>query len=70
MGPTSASASASAVTSAATRDPEPLPPVEPALTDCCTSGCSPCIFDVYQDAYERWQAEHAAWLSRQPRPRG
>ena len=34
----------------------PRPPREPDLDDCCASGCEPCIFDVYQDRLERWEA--------------
>ncbi|AJK49183.1 oxidoreductase-like domain-containing protein [Burkholderia plantarii] len=47
-------------------DPRPLPPVPPELEDCCQSGCSPCVFDLYDDALERHQAELAAWRERHP----
>ncbi len=43
----------------------PVPPVCPALEDCCRSGCSPCIFDVYEDALARYRAELDAWEKRQ-----
>lgn len=46
-------------------DPLPLPPVEPALEDCCGSGCTPCIFDLYHDAYDRYQSALDAWHARQ-----
>lgn len=36
-------------------------PVAPALEDCCRSGCSPCVFDLYEDALARYQAALAAW---------
>jgi hypothetical protein len=39
----------------------PQPPVEPALEDCCRSGCTPCIFDLYAEALERYEA----WLAEQ-----
>jgi hypothetical protein len=40
------------------------PPVEPELEDCCRSGCTPCVFDLYAEALERYEA----WLAAQPRP--
>lgn len=46
-------------------DPEPQPPREPALEDCCQSGCDPCIFDVYQDALERYRLALQQWQARQ-----
>lgn len=46
-------------------DPPPVPPVAPELEDCCGSGCNPCIFDVYQEALERYREELAAWQERQ-----
>jgi len=46
-------------------DPMPQPPIEPALEDCCGSGCDPCIFDIheqarvrYEDALRQWKARH------------
>lgn len=46
-------------------DPEPLPPVQPGLNDCCCSGCVPCVFDLYEDAMDRYRVQHAAWQARQ-----
>lgn len=46
------------------RDPPPTPPVEPQLEDCCQSGCNPCIFDIYQDALERYRVALQAWQAR------
>ncbi|HEY1226984.1 MAG TPA: oxidoreductase-like domain-containing protein [Ramlibacter sp.] len=38
------------------------PPVEPDLEDCCRSGCCPCVFDLYAEALERYEA----WLAAHP----
>jgi len=51
--------------SIATNDPPPTPPREPALEDCCQSGCDPCIFDIYQDALERYRLALQQWQLRQ-----
>lgn len=40
---------------------KPVPPPEPALEDCCTSGCVYCVFDVYAEALERYRQQLAAW---------
>ena len=41
--------------------PRPVPPVQPELEDCCRSGCTPCVFDLYQEALERYEQALAAW---------
>jgi len=52
-------------TVAAPDDPRPQPPAEPALEDCCRSGCNPCVFDLYEQALERYERALAAWKGRQ-----
>jgi hypothetical protein len=47
-------------------DPAPQPPRQPALEDCCLGGCSPCIFDLYEESLERYRTELAAWQLRHP----
>ncbi|XP_041508948.1 NADH-cytochrome b5 reductase-like isoform X1 [Microtus oregoni] len=37
----------------------PLKPVEPLPSQCCGSGCSPCVFDLYYRDLERWEAARA-----------
>ncbi|MBW0448428.1 hypothetical protein EN871_29545 [bacterium M00.F.Ca.ET.228.01.1.1] len=48
-------------------DPKPQPPVQPDLDDCCHSGCSPCVFDLYDEALERYEVALAQWQARQAR---
>ncbi|WP_281664933.1 oxidoreductase-like domain-containing protein [Paraburkholderia fungorum] len=49
-------------------DPQPVPPVRPELEDCCHSGCNPCVFDLYDEALERYQSALAEWQVRQAVP--
>ncbi|WP_244140111.1 oxidoreductase-like domain-containing protein [Caballeronia sp. BCC1704] len=49
-------------------DPRPTPPERPAPGDCCQSGCNPCVFDIYQEALERYQAQLRDWEARHARP--
>ncbi|MGF6661218.1 hypothetical protein QF000_002863 [Paraburkholderia atlantica] len=46
-------------------DPPPQPPVRPDLDDCCHSGCTQCVFDLYDEALERYEIALAAWHKRQ-----
>ncbi|NEX63908.1 oxidoreductase-like domain-containing protein [Noviherbaspirillum galbum] len=45
-------------------DPRPVPPEEPALEDCCQSGCDPCIFDRYTDDLQRYRQALREWEAR------
>ena len=47
-------------------DPRPVPPAPPDPEDCCRSGCAVCVFDLYNEALERYEAALAAWLARHP----
>ena len=33
----------------------PVPPEEPLPSDCCGSGCTPCVQDIYQEELARWR---------------
>jgi len=46
-------------------DPRPTPPQQPELEDCCNSGCSPCVFDLYDEALARYREALVAWEARQ-----
>ncbi|XP_008072461.1 NADH-cytochrome b5 reductase-like [Carlito syrichta] len=37
-----------------------LRPVEPLSSQCCGSGCSPCVFDLYHRDLARWEAALAS----------
>jgi hypothetical protein len=44
--------------------PAPQAPVQPDIDDCCRSGCVPCVFDLYEEAVERYRIELKAWELR------
>lgn len=45
-------------------DPKPVPPARPAPEECCHSGCTPCVFDIYELELERHRAALAEWEKR------
>lgn len=48
-------------------DPPPTPPVRPSSNDCCRGGCDPCVFELYEEAVERYRVELKAWEARTAR---
>ncbi|XP_042319204.1 NADH-cytochrome b5 reductase-like isoform X2 [Sceloporus undulatus] len=36
-----------------------LKPIEPLPSQCCGSGCKPCIYDIYQKELEQWKEAKA-----------
>jgi len=50
-------------------DPRPQRPPDPDPADCCGGGCVRCIYDVHEDALERYERALAEWLARHPDPR-
>ncbi|MES2322500.1 MAG: oxidoreductase-like domain-containing protein [Pseudomonadota bacterium] len=53
---------------AGTDDPAPIPPPQPGLDDCCRSGCVPCVFDLYEEAMDKYREQLKAWQARQTAP--
>jgi len=45
-------------------DPKPQPPAEPGPDDCCHSGCTWCVLDLYYEDLERYRTALAAWEKR------
>jgi len=33
----------------------PEPPTKPLDSDCCSNGCTPCVFDIYDEEVAQWQ---------------
>ena len=55
-----------------TPDPRPVAPRQPEPEECCRSGCTPCVFDLYDEALTRYEVALARWKARQraSRPAG
>lgn len=47
-------------------DPKPEPPSPGDYDACCGSGCDPCIFDLYDQAVDRYRKALQAWHERHP----
>jgi hypothetical protein len=47
-------------------DPPPVAPEAPLPSDCCDSGCDPCVHDLYTEALTRYRLLLAAWRARHP----
>ena len=47
-------------------DPRPVPPEPPLPSDCCDSGCDPCVNDSYSDELQDYRQRLAQWLERHP----
>jgi hypothetical protein len=45
-------------------DPMPQPPVRPRPEDCCGRGCEPCVYDLYEEALERYEIKLRQWAAR------
>jgi hypothetical protein len=47
-------------------DPRPAPPERPLDEACCGRGCSPCVFDCYEEALARYEQALLEWKRRHP----
>lgn len=47
-------------------DPRPVPPEPPLPSDCCESGCDPCVYDLYADQLQHYRERLARWRERHP----
>jgi hypothetical protein len=52
----------------ASDDSPPVRPLEPDPADCCGGGCVHCVFDLFDAALERYEAELIAWRTRHATP--
>lgn len=46
-------------------DPRPIPPEKPLPMDCCDSGCTRCVSDIYADELAYYEIQLADWEARQ-----
>jgi hypothetical protein len=47
-------------------DPMPEPPARPRPEECCGRGCDPCVYDLYEEALERYEIRLRQWQDRRP----
>ena len=47
-------------------DPRPVAPEAPLPSDCCDSGCDPCVHDSYSEELQDYRERLAKWLERHP----
>ncbi|MDN2708426.1 hypothetical protein O0880_03210 [Janthinobacterium sp. SUN118] len=45
--------------------PQPQPPVKPGNDECCHSGCTFCVLEMYQEDLAAYEDALRAWQQRQ-----
>jgi len=51
-------------------DPPPQKPEAPLPSECCESGCDPCVYDTYAEELDWYRKALAAWRERHPEAGG
>ncbi|WP_232251041.1 oxidoreductase-like domain-containing protein [Janthinobacterium sp. 1_2014MBL_MicDiv] len=46
-------------------DPQPQPPIKPGNDECCHSGCTFCVLEMYQEDLAAYEDALRAWQQRQ-----
>ncbi len=46
-------------------DPRPIEPTPPEPSECCNSGCDPCVFDLHNEEMHRYRRLLTEWERRQ-----
>lgn len=44
---------------------KPEPPLPPDPSECCGSGCRPCILEIYEDDLTKYQCQLKKWHEQQ-----
>ncbi len=47
-------------------DPPPRKPEAPLPSECCESGCDPCVYDTYAEELDWYRKALQAWRERNP----
>ncbi|WP_348674615.1 oxidoreductase-like domain-containing protein [uncultured Abyssibacter sp.] len=56
------------MTESRSEQPRPQPPEKPLDSDCCETGCDPCVWDMYSDQVRAYERALKAWQERNPEP--
>lgn len=51
-------------------DPRPTPPEPPSPSECCDSGCDPCVYDLHAEAVDKYRRKLRKWCKRHPEATG